>query len=221
MTCPRPNHPLTAEQRALCAKWLPLAVKLTLQSLNHRGFAHHEDEAEGLAGIAIVKAARVWEPTRGRFPWCLRLWVRQEVRIFACHGAQTVHRSQRAHGVGAYGVVSLDAKLLPDESDSSAFLDFLEAPRVDVAEALDAGRLMVRAKSEVARRLAGWKPTAAKRRVAKESVGLWVARTLEGATLESLAGPLGISRQAVDQRVARVQVVFERWAAEVRGEVRP
>jgi hypothetical protein len=216
MACAKQRPPLTSEQRQLCAKWLPLAVKLTLKQMARtRRLDHRHDEAEGLAAEALLKAAHAWRPERSRFPWFLRYFVRMELRTFEHHGARVVQVSEReyfrrgrvADGLGE--AVPLDGGLAV----------VMAAPSLDVEGLIDSARLLRRVRGEVSRRLLVGRPaTAARRRFVAESVALWVERTLEGATLESLASRLGITRQAVDQRVARVHVAFEAWASEVRRE---
>ncbi|NBD11817.1 hypothetical protein [Corallococcus silvisoli] len=194
-------------------------MKLTLRQMARtRRLEHRHDEAEGLAAEALLKAAHAWQPSRSRFPWFLRYYVRMEVRTFRHHGARVVHVSEREYYRNGRVKDGLGEAVPLDEGLAAV----MPGPAQDVDGLLDSARLLRRVRGEVSRRLLAARPaTAARRRIVAESVGLWVERTLEGAPLESLASRMGVSRQAVDQRIARVQVAFESWAAEVRGEVAP
>lgn len=216
------RKPLTREQQATVTKWLPLACKYTLWGLIQRGLRHYEDEAEGLAAEAILDAVRMWVPERGPFPACLKWWVWSTLNKFSAHGARTVHQSERAdeyldawslnmpvtdgyHG-GVTQIVTFQ-DLLVDDSIG------------DPSEPVDAGRLSRAVPLILARRIAATIPRADALESARQSVRLWYAREVDDdVTLDELAQQMGISRQAVQQRTARVQDVFERWAREVREE---
>lgn len=212
--------PLTREQQATVVQWRGLGIKYMRKALHGRGLGHFEDEAEGLAHVALCEAVRVWVPERGSFPSCLKWWVSSVANKFSAHGARTVQQSEHsAEYVDAWSLNRAPYHFLDSGNPAGTWEDLLVNESVgDPSEPIDSRRLMRAAEVVLPRRVAGGRDGKIAKRNAQLSVQFWVARMLEDTPYEPLGAPHGLSRQAVQQRVARVQRAFEEWAAELREE---
>lgn len=216
--------PLTREQQATVVQWRTLAIKYALKGLRRRGLGHFEDEAVGIAHAALMDAVRVWVPSRGSFPSCLKLWVASHANKFMAHGARTVHQSEHARQYT--DAVSIDSSVRrhgPEAIDfdpGDVFVGGVLEDRSigDPSESVDTRRLLRAAEVVLPLRVAGGRSGLLAKRSAQLSVELWAKRTLDGAPYEEIGAPHGLSRQAVQQRVARVQAAFEEWARPIREE---
>lgn len=221
MSPTKKRQPLTAEQQATVVQWRPLAIQYTAKAMTKRGLMHFMDEVEGIAHEALVLAVDVWVPSRGSFPSCLKWWVASCTNKFSAHGARTVQQSEHSaeyvdswslnrpvSSRGGHGGVVMTTweELLVDENS------------VDPTETMDRRRLLRAAEVVLPRRVAANRDGEVARRNARLSVELWALRVLDGAPFEELGQPHGLSRQAVQQRVARVQEAFEAWARPIREE---
>jgi len=189
------------EQQHLCERWRPLALGLTLKRLHGAGLGHHEDEAAGLAADALVSAAQRWVPSESRFPWYLRMRVRAVMSRFIYRHPETT---------------SLD-ELLPG-SDLDTFASRLAAELEEEGAASDARELARRAEAEIVARLVQGRDGDVARRQAHEAFETWWGCAMEGRSMATMGRGRGVSRQAVAQRVARVERVFAAWVRAVRGE---
>lgn len=224
MSTTKKRQPLTREQQATIVQWRPLAIKYTLKALHGLGLGHYEDEAAGLAAEALIGAVYVWNPKRGAFASCLKWWVMSVAKTFCAHGARTVHQSGKAREyVDSW---SLDAPLT---RGGGALADGTWQDRLaddsipDPADAVDAPRLYRDVYRALPRLVAGKGAKAKELRYAKESVRIWGLRALgdeepEDVTLEKLGQEVGVSRERIRQREAKVQRAFERWAEQIRSE---
>lgn len=219
--------PLTREQQATVVQWRGLGIKYMLKALHGRGLGHFEDEAEGLAHVALCEAVRVWVPERGPFPSCLKWWVSSVANKFQAHGARTVQQSEHAREyVDGW---SLDAPISRRWSDRSTmnggetWQDFLvDDSASDPTQNLDAQRLARAIPLVLRQRMLRAAKTPKAREYAEDSVSMWWERAqaeeFGEIPLEAFAHMLGVSRERVRQRVDKVQQEFERWAAELREE---
>lgn len=220
---PKKRLPLTREQQATVTQWRPLAIKYVGTALRINGLAHFMDEVEGVAHDALMLAVAAWEPDRGPFPSCLKWWVLSRVKKFSAHDARTVHQSE--HSARFVDATSMSALINRKYADSEFGLPDLTLDKAieggeidDPSENMDRRRLLRAAEIVLPRRVLANRDGETARRNAKLSVELWAMRVLDGAPFEELGAPHGLSRQAVQQRVARVQAVFEDWAKPIREE---
>lgn len=214
----RSLQPLTPEKQAIVVKWRPLALKYAMQALQRRGLQHYMEDAEGVAHIALVRAVNVWRPEKP-FPPCLRVWVARMAKIFNAHDARTVHQSERsASHVDALSI-NAPIKYRGNTIDDYAYQDALVDHSIgDPAEPIDSMRLMRAVETVLPSLVTGGRRGKEASRNARLSVKLWARRTLEDVPYEELGRPYKLSRQAVQQRVARVQAAFEEWARPIREE---
>lgn len=212
----RSLQPLTPEKQAIVVKWRPLALKYAMQALQRRGLQHFMEDAEGIAHIALVRAVNVWRPEKP-FPPCLRVWVLRMAKVFNAHEARTV---QQAEGSAAFADIwSLNAPVAHDHERGATWEDLLvDESAVDPSEPIDSMRLMRAAKAVLPSLVTGGRHGKEAARNARLSVKLWARRMLEDAPYEELCKPYKLSRQAAQQRVARVQAAFEDWARPIREE---
>lgn len=221
---PKKRQPLTREQQATVTKWRPCAIKYMRKAILARGLSHHEDEVEGLAADALMGAIHVWEPKRSTFPTCLLWWVKSVAKTFHAHGARTVHQS--AKKAASEDAWSLNAPLVHkgEASLSATYLDAIEDRSIpDPIDAVDAPQLYRTALRVLPRLVAGKGAKPKQIRAAKESVRIWALRNVEDSdpesvTLEKLGAEFGVCRERIRQREAKVQRLFEKWAAGIREE---
>lgn len=216
----KPLKPLTAEQQALCVKWRPLALTYMRRAFVRYALKTNMTDAEGMADEALVHAARVWESKRGPFPACLQWWVFARARRYRTHIGLVVARDREQWEAPV--IYRLDAKISGHRSsaaDEATWLDYLEDPNPARLDGVDARRITRAAEAAMVDALAGRDATPNRRESARLSFRLWAAKlTDEDATFEDLGREHGFTRQATEQRVRRVQVAFERWAATIRAE---
>lgn len=224
MSAQKKRQPLTREQQATVAQWRPFAIKFMRKSIHARGLVHFDDEVEGLAADALMGAIYVWKPKRGAFSSCLAWWVKSVAKTFSAHGARTVHQSAKKNE--AQDAWSLDAPLTREARTTGCgtHLDSLaDEFTPDPIDAVDAPRLYRKALRILPRLVAGKGAKPKRLNAAKDSVRLWALRNLEDSdpeavTLEKLGAEMGLSRERVRQREAKVQAAFERWAETLRRE---
>lgn len=215
--------PLTAAQQAIVVEWRRLAMKYTRRLLFGYGLREFEDEVPGLAAVALVEAVRVWVPARGPFGACLRWWVRRVMQEFRVRGARVVHQPLDSSPARLEPTYSLNRPLSRDEGqqDGETWQDILpDEATADPSESVDSRRLIRAAYHLLPSAVAGRNATKREAKRARQSVNLWAVRALGdgGETLQELGDSVGLTREGVRQREAKVQAVFERWAAELRAE---
>lgn len=218
------RQPLTPEQQRTVTQWLPLACKFTRQALQLRGLHHHTDETEGLAADALMCAVDVWDPKRGAFASCLKWWVLAVANKFSAHGARTVHQSERSEEfMDAWSLNAPVSKGGYKEGETTWSERLVDESTPDPVASVDARRLVRAAEHVLPRLVAGHGARKKQLRYAAESVRLWGLRNVsdedpKDVTLEKLGQSIGVSRERVRKREAKVQAAFERWAKELREE---
>lgn len=221
---PKKRQPLTREQQTTVTQWRPLAIKYMLKALHGLGLGHYEDEATGLAAEALMGAVYVWNPKRGSFASCLKWWVLSVAKTFSAHGARTVHQSGKAREHVDSWSLNAPLERTGGALESGEWQDLLADDSVgDPSVPVDAPRLIRAAAHVLPRLVAGPGAKAKELRYARESVRIWGLRAFgeeepEDVTLEKLGQEIGVSRERIRQREAKVQRVFEQWAAGIRKE---
>lgn len=212
--------PLTPEQQALCVQWKGLACKYTLKMMSRRAsLAHMMDEAESIAFEALCCAAVNWRPADAPFPACLIWQVRKFVNRAECQYSRVVHHNRHNDGPTAPHAFSLNETVhggiaYTGESTKTTFLDLVcdesEPPSTDV-EVRDAIEALLEALPAMVRTGAGMAS-------ARKSVSMWEKHVLGGQTFDVIAKRHGISRQAVQCRVEKVNAATLKWAEKVKRE---
>lgn len=207
----------TEEQRATITQWLPFANGLTIKFLVRRPHLRHlEDELFSAARSAGVTAMQKWDASRGTYASCLAWWVRaalQEVERSAQPrhlfigldepvGINKAGEFTRGWGSG----LSTAAESIPDPKTP------------DADEASDALALGERVGDEVLPYLIGHCAAPSIQAFAKDSIALWRRNRLDGEIISDLARETGCTRQAMSQRLARVDTAVSKWAASLRKE---
>jgi len=204
---------LTPAEQALWVQWLPYARKIAREFIaRNPGLANLRDEvqaaAEGAGGEAILH----WDASRGTYASCLKWWVWsaiQDVLAARLPKAETLSLDGPSllGSVAERRQVETLGDTVPDDS--------LPAPDA----CIDAHALSRRALKELPRHMVGRRTTRLAAQQAEMSVRLWYSRTTDGeVTFDEIGTLVGSQRQAVQQRVARVQKAFEKWARTIREE---
>lgn len=220
--------PLTPEQQALCVQWKGLACKYTLKMMGRRAsLAHMMDEAESIASEALCCAAVNWRPNDAPFPACLIWQVRKCVNRAECQYSRVVHHNRHNDGPTAPHAFSLNetahaaASAHGDVTDTT-FLDLLadeDANPVDVDVEIHNALEALVEYLEAALKARGLSRQKKRREyIVRTSIEWWLSRSLYEEGFDSIAKRHKVSRQAVQQRVSRVDRLVERWAEKVKRE---
>jgi len=201
-------------------QWRGLAISYAMRAMRKHGLESHMDEAEGLADESLVRAARVWVPTRGTFPSCVKWWVFSKVRLYRTHGGLVVSRDREQWEAPV--VFRLNAPVTGHRvsaADEETWQDRLEDPNPERLDDTDARRVARAFEVEAIRALIGNYTTAKKADSARLTFEVWARKfSDDDVTFEQLGAEYGFSRQAAEQRFKRVQAIFEDWAAGLRAE---
>lgn len=210
--------PLDSDRQALVVDAVPDARRLALYYLRGRPHLNHlREELLSHAYEGLVQAASTWRPELGTWRgWFPRVVWTQMVHL--SRRANTFSVSPKAWRAGSRppSTVHLGAALPGQESLTVE--STLVCPRPLPSEVL-AGRdlqavrayLLVRARARAPAR-----PTLRPLTPPEVLVGRWWRVRVEGAELEDVGRLEGISRQAVQQSVARLDAWVEEWAASER-----
>lgn len=223
--------PLTPEQQALCVQWKGLACKYTLKMMGRRAsLAHMMDEAESIAFEALCRAALAWRPDAAPFPACLKWWVKSFVNLADRHHGRVVRHSEKREGPMPLHAFSLNATMHSGQTASSTsgqatdvtFMDALadeDANPVDVDVEIHNALEALVEYLEVALKARGLSRQKKRREyIVRTSIEWWLSRSLDEEGFDSIAKRHRVSRQAVQQRVSRVDRLVERWAEKVKRE---
>jgi RNA polymerase sigma factor (sigma-70 family) len=176
-----------AERDALCGKWLPLARGLARRWAQSRPHLHDEFESEAM--LALVRAARDFDPSRG-FPFAA--FARKSVRLAFLN----LLRRESRHLAAGVLAVDADGELTP-----AVDLHPDDAPPVGHAlEVRDELEVLYRRDRESARPLSG-----RVLRVFERCVG-------GGERRGEVAAELNVSRARVNQILARCAERFRALA---------
>ncbi|MFP2962410.1 sigma factor [Myxococcus sp. 1LA] len=219
MTCaPRA---LNEAQQALAMQWQPMAFKIARGFL--RRYAHlrrQEEDVLAEALVGLVEGVQRWEPERGSVAACVGWWVAARLHTFQRRGSRCVPgvkpKPWKRPPPRAV-CVSLDAAI-GDSGDT--FHEIQPGPFVDPSDAIDCASLAADAQAELARRKLrrSQRDTPADVARAMRDAEVFIRHSFHGATLESIAGDMGMTREGVRQCVLKMQPLFDAWASSLRNE---
>lgn len=210
------HPPLTAEQQATVVKWLPAARKFARRIMaRRRSLRHIDDEAYSIGYEAACRAVLTWKPHLGAYSTCLIHWIRHFAHMAECHYSRVVHLPRKYDGPSVARAYSLEAEFHKGDAmhgHDVTWKDMLRGNDVIAsAEATSALKVLAEHIHEVLSRRGG-------DRQARIAVEWWRRRAVYGDEFGVIAKAHGVSRQAVEQRVARVQRVVDAWSVRVRRE---
>jgi len=203
--------PLTDEQRALWVKWLPYTKKVAWAWLRrHPLFRRSEYQTEAIFAASAqggLQAVKTWDPDKGTFVtwlhWCCLAEVQKEVRASSTLTLYSLDAPWRA----------------PDGLDMPPLKEAIASTRPSPEAELEGARLLARAREDLTNVLVSrGKP----REHAQRDVEAFLSLFLDGEYGDSaaMAREIGITRQAYDNRMRRIEKVFEAWARDIRNEWR-